>query len=153
MPSRIFNAFRASDADRAQPSGAATAKFRHDPVPHITRLRLDCAEAYHVVGSLASHLDCLDHPDVVRSLENLAAAAKGKKRPHEDLLPWPNRPLPLPHPEEDRAIALAVHAIAVNDGHEAQPFARDILMFAATLVEGDKIQQQRNEPQPPSPNQ
>lgn len=58
----------------------------------IDRLRSDCAQAYQVIG--AALLAPADPPDwteddVIRALDNLAAAANGGIRPHDDLLPWP----------------------------------------------------------------
>lgn len=54
----------------------------------ITRLKRDCAEAYQAVGALAAAASLLDHPDVVRAMDNLAAAVDGRRRPHADLLPF-----------------------------------------------------------------
>jgi hypothetical protein len=59
----------------------------------IDRLRRDCAEAYQAVGALAAELGAAGHPDVVRLLDNLHAAAEGAPRPHDDLLPWPRAPI------------------------------------------------------------
>lgn len=61
----------------------------------IDRLRRDCAEAYQVMGAVL--LNQVYEPvryteeDAVRALDNLWAAASGTPRPHEDLLPWPQR--------------------------------------------------------------
>ena len=60
----------------------------------IERLQADCAEAYQVVGHmlrLGEKLPRWTDDDVERALDNLWAAASGKKRPHHDLLPWPKR--------------------------------------------------------------
>lgn len=57
----------------------------------LDRLRRDCAEAYQVIGAMAS-TDVplnLDHPDVIRALDNMSAAANKQPRPHDDLLPFP----------------------------------------------------------------
>jgi hypothetical protein len=59
----------------------------------IERLRRDCGEAYQVIGTLAGWAKALEHPDVTRALDNLAAAAAGERRPHDDLLPFPRTPL------------------------------------------------------------
>lgn len=57
----------------------------------VRRLRRDCAEAYQVIAVIAGeHLD-FAHPDVQRALDNLAAAANGVPRPHDDMLPFPKR--------------------------------------------------------------
>lgn len=56
----------------------------------IERLRRDCAEAYQVVGAGMWGKPCdYFQWDVERALDNLLAAAEGKPRPHDDLLPWP----------------------------------------------------------------
>ena len=36
----------------------------------IAELKRVCAELYQVIGSLADHADCFDHPDVQRALDN-----------------------------------------------------------------------------------
>lgn len=51
------------------------------------RLRLDCAEAYQVIGALAGRAGLLNHATVEKALENLDAATRGDPRPHADLLP------------------------------------------------------------------
>lgn len=63
----------------------------------VQRLRRDCGEAYQIVG----HMLGIDEfvirftdDDVERALDNLAAAANGLPRPHDDLLPWPATPTP-----------------------------------------------------------
>ena len=58
----------------------------------IDRLQRDCAEAYQVVGVLAHHAGLLGHRDVIRAMDNLAAAAAGRRRPHSDMLHFPKRP-------------------------------------------------------------
>lgn len=61
----------------------------------VARLRRDCAEAYQVVGALAlGETQLYSESDIAAALDNLSAAAAGRKRPHENLLPWPK---PLPH--------------------------------------------------------
>ena len=54
----------------------------------IDRLRTMIAEAYQVIGVLADYTGTLDHPDVIRALDNFATAGEGPI-PHPDLLPWP----------------------------------------------------------------
>jgi hypothetical protein len=54
----------------------------------ISRLRRDCAEAYQVVGDLAGRAGASEHPEVIKALDNLSAAADGKPRPHANLLPF-----------------------------------------------------------------
>jgi hypothetical protein len=53
-----------------------------------------------VLGAIACELDFSAHRaierDLVRALDNLSAAADGRPRPHEDLLPFPREPLPKP---------------------------------------------------------
>jgi hypothetical protein len=51
------------------------------------RLRRDCAEAYQVMGAVSERAGLLQHPTVVKALENLDAATRGDARPHADLLP------------------------------------------------------------------
>lgn len=57
----------------------------------IERLRRDCAEAYQVVGVLATEASLSNNKAITRALDNLAAAVAGDPRPHEDLLPFPTR--------------------------------------------------------------
>jgi hypothetical protein len=57
----------------------------------IAELELLCAEHYQVIGALADHADCFDHPDVQRALDNAAKA----RLVHRDLLPWPRQRLGL----------------------------------------------------------
>lgn len=52
-------------------------------------LKRDCAEAYQIIGAMSDESYPFDHPDVQRVLDNMSAAASGRPRPHEDLLPWP----------------------------------------------------------------
>lgn len=59
----------------------------------INRLRLECAEAYQVIGALSMYAGVFEHPDVIRALDNLHAAAMGHARPHAEILPWPKTPL------------------------------------------------------------
>jgi hypothetical protein len=54
----------------------------------IDRLREDCAQAYQVIGVLAHQAGVFDHPDTVKALDNMHAAADGEPRPHADLLPF-----------------------------------------------------------------
>lgn len=56
----------------------------------IERLRRDCGEAYQIVGALGS----ADDPAVDKALDNLHAAAEGRSRPHDDLLPFVSTPDP-----------------------------------------------------------
>ena len=56
----------------------------------IGRLRRDCGEAYQIVGALGS----ADDPAVDKALDNLHAAAEGRSRPHDDLLPFVSTPDP-----------------------------------------------------------
>ncbi len=56
----------------------------------VAELERDCAEAYQVVGALWPPGD----PAVVKALDNLDAAATGKPRPHDDLLPFVPNPDP-----------------------------------------------------------
>lgn len=58
----------------------------------VAELERDCAEAYQVVGALWPPGD----PAVVKALDNLDAAATGKPRPHDDLLPF----VPTPDPRD-----------------------------------------------------
>jgi hypothetical protein len=55
----------------------------------IDELRIDCAEAYLVVGAMGLRKERFTSRDVVRALDNLAAAASGWPRKHKDLVPWP----------------------------------------------------------------
>jgi hypothetical protein len=67
-------------------------------VTRIVELERICAELYQVVGSLADHVDCFDHPDVQRALDN----ASKTRLVHRDLLPWPRRRLSSKGSREDR---------------------------------------------------
>jgi hypothetical protein len=55
-------------------------------VDEVLGLREECAEAYHVIAFLAERAGLSNHPDTVKALENLAAAANGEPRPHADFL-------------------------------------------------------------------
>jgi hypothetical protein len=57
-------------------------------VNRIAELEQVCAELYQVIGSLADHAGCFDHPDVQRALDNASKA----RLVHRDLLPWPKSP-------------------------------------------------------------
>lgn len=57
-------------------------------VKEVSRLRRDCSEAYQVIGAMADHAFPFENADVQRALDNLSAAANGRPRPHDDLLPW-----------------------------------------------------------------
>jgi hypothetical protein len=46
-------------------------------------------EAYQVIASIAAEFGVLDHPDVIRALDNAANCGDD----HDDLLPWPRTPL------------------------------------------------------------
>jgi len=52
----------------------------------IENLRSLCSEVYQIVGALALVID--RHADVTKTLDNLAAAARGVPLPHETLLPF-----------------------------------------------------------------
>jgi hypothetical protein len=54
----------------------------------IAELEQVCAELYQVIGSLADHAGCFDHPDVQRALDNASKA----RLVHRDLIPWPKSP-------------------------------------------------------------
>ena len=54
----------------------------------IEELEQVCGELYQVIGSLADHAGCFDHPDVQRALDNASKA----RLVHRDLLPWPKSP-------------------------------------------------------------
>jgi hypothetical protein len=54
----------------------------------INRLRRDCAEVYQVMGAMIAAAGMADHPQAIKALDNLSAAANGQPRPHEDLLPF-----------------------------------------------------------------
>ena len=54
----------------------------------IAELEWICAELYQVIGSLADHAGCFDHPDVQAALDN---ASKAQASSHRNLLPWPRR--------------------------------------------------------------
>ena len=63
---------------------------RSDLLDELERLRRDCAEAYQVIGAAMLGVPCAyKQDDVARALDNLSAAADGRPRAHEDLLPWP----------------------------------------------------------------
>jgi hypothetical protein len=64
-----------------------------DETNEVERLRRDCSEAYQVLGKIAARAGMFKHPDVERALDNLSAAMVGEPRPHDDLLPWPKKPL------------------------------------------------------------
>lgn len=67
---------------------AGHALKSHESVTRIAELEQVCAELYQVIGSLADHANCFDHPDVQRALDNAAKA----RLIHRDLLPWPKSP-------------------------------------------------------------
>ncbi len=73
------------DTDCEECSGASG----FDPYKEIRRLRVDCAEAYQVIGAMSDRRLDFGHPDVQRALDNLNAAVNGDPRPHDDLLPFP----------------------------------------------------------------
>jgi len=54
----------------------------------IDRLREECAIAYQVVGNLAERAGVFETHAVERVLDNLWAAAEGKPRIHENILPF-----------------------------------------------------------------
>jgi hypothetical protein len=92
-------------------------------VSEIERLRRDCAEAYQVLGSISTKPCTHTDRDVERALDNLCAAAEGKPRPHEDLLPWPEVHLArvravTPMDEED-TVEPSAHEPRVTDAPEA----------------------------------
>jgi hypothetical protein len=75
----------------------ATQLLAASPVPsapsqnaEITRLRRDCAELYQVLGVLT------EHGDLTKALDNALAAAQGRPRPHDDLLPFTVSAPPAP---------------------------------------------------------
>ena len=79
-------------------TGVLCLRIRHDDGRPATdaevwaeleRLRRDCAEAYQVLGAISTQPCPHTARDVERALDNLCAAAEGKPRPHDDLLPWP----------------------------------------------------------------
>ncbi len=55
----------------------------------VAELEQVCGELYQVIGALADHAGCYDHPDVQRALDNAAHA----RLVHSDLLPWPHQSL------------------------------------------------------------
>src|SRR5690606_29550409 len=57
----------------------------------VEELEIVCAEAYQVVGALASYAGVFCTDDVGRALDNLAQ----HKRVHSDLLPWPKNAAPF----------------------------------------------------------
>ncbi len=70
-------------AERRAAIEARTAEL----VAEIELLREDCAEAYQVVGHLASLAGVFEAEGVEKVLDNLHAASAGEPRPHEDALP------------------------------------------------------------------
>lgn len=54
----------------------------------IKRLRQDCADAYQIIGHLASEANLFETKEVEKALDNIYAAAAGKPRPHGDLIPF-----------------------------------------------------------------
>jgi hypothetical protein len=54
----------------------------------IVRLQQECAEAYQVIGAFAAAADVNGGPNLIKVLDNLAAAANGKPRQHPDVLPF-----------------------------------------------------------------
>ena len=71
-----------------------TPAMTRPPPDDAQAARIACAEAHQVLGALAHHVGLFDHPDVIRALDNLSAAADGRPVPHTDLLPWPKEALP-----------------------------------------------------------
>jgi dihydroorotase len=61
----------------------------------IDNLRNVCADVYQVVGALSHYANVFCTKDIERALDNLAAAADGRRIPHKDLLPWPKDPRPF----------------------------------------------------------
>jgi hypothetical protein len=62
-----------------------------DQKKRIAELERICAELYQVIGSMADHVGCFDHPDVQRALDNASKA----RLVHRDLTPWPKTPLKI----------------------------------------------------------
>lgn len=91
----IVEALR-QQADSDEKAGTLYAhELGRKAAAEIERLRRDCAEAYQVVGTLSGVLwsnESVRMEDVTKALDNLLAAAEGKPRPHEDLLPFPATP-------------------------------------------------------------
>ena len=54
----------------------------------IAKLEQLCGELYQIIGALAGHRGCFDHPEVQRALD---AASEAKL--DTSLLPWPASPL------------------------------------------------------------
>ncbi len=63
----------------------------------IDRLRTMISEAYQVIGALAHYTGTMDHPDVIRALDNFATGGEGPV-PHPDLLPWPKTAIDVKAP-------------------------------------------------------
>ena len=59
----------------------------------VKRLRNLCAEMYQIVGSATYLLGIFDTDDAIKPLDNLSAGAEGEPLPHDDLLPWPSKPI------------------------------------------------------------
>jgi hypothetical protein len=58
-----------------------------DAAKEIERLRLDCAELYQVIGTMAEFCPDPESTAIIRALDNASSAANG--RPHRyDLLPF-----------------------------------------------------------------
>lgn len=57
-------------------------------VVEVERLQEECAEAYQVVGALAHEAGVFGHPQVLKVLDNLNAAAAGEPRPHAEVQPF-----------------------------------------------------------------
>lgn len=67
----------------------------------VKRLQKDCAEAYQAFDHLSFYFDDDECKDCEKILDNLAAAANGDPRPHDDLHPWPRGKLTyVPDDEE-----------------------------------------------------
>lgn len=58
----------------------------NDIANQLEELKDVCAEAYQVVGSLASDLGVFNHSKVQKVLDNLSL----EKLSHHDVLPWPS---------------------------------------------------------------
>lgn len=61
----------------------------------IARLRRECGEAYQVVAELARAAGLFESVAVTLVLDNLWAAAEGRARVHDEVLPFVAEPGPV----------------------------------------------------------
>lgn len=88
----VSNALKGQPEPLTLYSTHGLGKVAQRAADEIKRLRRDCAEAYQCVGEWIDADESggwIESRDKRRLLVNLKAAADGRSRTHDDLLPWP----------------------------------------------------------------